>query len=173
MAADFAAVLDIVKTFVEIVAIVAAAVWGYYKFVKGRLFNPKAAVHIGGELLFVEDGDHIKVCVEVRNLGFTRLVLKIEYCALQVFVADSRPPVYFTDAVHWTHVATMPILRDHDWIEPSESVQEKELIALDRPVGLGVRVTANVSDGHALWRASTVFSKGPSNHQQKGDRRWE
>ncbi len=148
--------LDDIETVIKIVAILAAAIWAYCKFLKGRLFKHKLDIKVSGKLSSLEAGDHVLASIHIKNSGFTRVVFETECCLLRIFAPQDRPNLDFTDATIWRRVATVPILKDHKWIEPSEVIQEEQLIYCDCQVNVAVRLEVSLSDSKSLWRASTV-----------------
>ena len=78
--------LENVKILVETSAILAAGVWAYCKFVKGRLFQHKLDIELAGTFFNVASGDHIHACIHIKNAGFTRVNFDNEYCVLRIFI---------------------------------------------------------------------------------------
>lgn len=148
--------LDDIKTVIEIAAILAAGVWAYCKFIKGRLFKHKLEIKVSGKISSLKAGDHVLASINIENSGFTRILFESEYCVLRIFIPKDRPNQDFTDTAIWQRVATLAILEGHKWIEPSEVIQEEQLIYCDCPVNVAVRLEVSVSDSNNLWRASTV-----------------
>jgi len=151
--------LENVKILVEITAILTAGVWAYCKFVKGRLFRHKLDIELTGNFFNVASDDHIHACIYIKNAGFTRVNFDNEYCVLRIFIPKYRPKRHFTDAAIWHRVATISILNDHRWIEPSEVIREEELISLEQPIDVAVRLEVSISDSRSLWQASSVIVK--------------
>jgi hypothetical protein len=174
---DIKAILEIISALLQIFAILAAGVWAYYKFLKGRLFKHKLDIELSGTFFSLEAGDHVLASIHIKNSGFTRVDFKTECCVLRIFTPKDRPNLDFTDATIWRRIATVPILNDHKWIEPSGVIQEEELIYCDHPVNVAVRLEVSVSDSKSLWRASTVtvntHSKKDNERRSNHERRKE
>lgn len=169
--------LEDIKALLEIIAILAAGVWAYCSFFQGRLFQHKLDIKLSGTFFSLEAGDHVLASIHIRNSSFTRVVFETECCVLRIFTPRDRPNRDFTDSTIWRLIATVPILNDHKWIEPSEVIQEEELIYCDCPVNLAVRLEVSVSDSQSLWRTSTVtvntYSEKDNERRSNHERRRE
>ena len=66
--------VEIVSGFVTSLAIIVAAIWTYYRFVKGRLFSPKVEISLNHHVIDVDRNQNL-VSVEVvaKNIGSVRL----------------------------------------------------------------------------------------------------
>ena len=159
--------LQDIKTLLEIVAIAGAGIWAYLKFVRGRLFRHKLDLNVEGEFLTIDGSAHVLVRITIRNIGFTSVSFDTECCVLRVFAAEQRPYLDFTDAALWHRVATVPLLEDHNWIEPSEVLQEQELIHIHSEPTVAIRLVANVSDSRSLWGASAIAVRSGSPAERK------
>lgn len=163
--------LDDIKAILQITAILAAGVWAYYKFLKGRLFQHKLDTKLSGKFYSLEAGDYVLASIHIKNIGFTRVNFEAECCVLRVFTPRNCPNRDFTDAIIWDRIATVPILSDHKWLEPSEFIQEEKLIFCDCPVNVAVRLELSVSDYKILWRTSivTVNTNSENNAERKSN----
>jgi len=150
-------ILENLNTLLQILAILFAGIWAYYKFIRGRLFHHKLDLELKGEFFPAKPAGHVLAQITVSNSGFTRVDLETECCVLRIFVPKDRSFQDFTDASIWGRVATIPILADHGWVEPSERICEEELITLHCGPVFAVRLVLDVSDSRSLWRASTVL----------------
>ena len=62
-----------VAAVVQILAIVVAGAWAYYKFVRGRTFKPRAELDLDAHILEVEDEKAISLNVDFHNTGSIRI----------------------------------------------------------------------------------------------------
>lgn len=152
-------VLENLKTLLEIVAILAGGSFAYLKFVHGRLFHPKLDIEADGKEISVADKSQVLICVKVKNVGFSRVFLDEQMSVLRVFSEEERLNLDFTDAAMWRHIATVPVLRDHEYIYPLEVIREEELFCIDSKDKNCLRFEITVSSMERIWRASTIVTR--------------
>lgn len=66
-------------------AIVGAAVWGYFRFVRGRTFKRRLECEVTGEALRGGGQVHILVTASARNVGLSRVKIDLEQTGLRIF----------------------------------------------------------------------------------------
>jgi hypothetical protein len=125
--ADWQAWTTIVKDAVTAAGVVVGGVWAYYRFGKDRIYRPR--IEAGVHLRWVEaDGcpvAHLRI--SVRNAGNSVVYLGEEKCyfRLQLPADTTRPDRNEAERVQWTDLeGDYLVLREHDWIEPNETVVE-------------------------------------------------
>ena len=156
---SFTLVLDNLRTFLEIVAILAGGTFAYMKFVHGRLFQPKLDIEADGKEISVTGKSQVLVCVRVKNVGFSRVIIDEKTSVLRVFIEEERLNLDFTDAAMWRHIATVPLLKDHEYIDPLEVVREEDLFCINDKEQNCLRFEITVSSVGRIWRASTIVTR--------------
>jgi hypothetical protein len=152
-------VLSNLRTILEIVAILASGTFAYMKFVHGRLFQPKLDIEADGKEISVTGKSQVLICVRVKNVGFTRFFIDEQMSVIRVFVEEERLNLDFTDAAMWRHIATVPLLRDHEYIDPLEVVREEDLFCINIEEQNCLRFEITVSGVRRIWRASIIVTR--------------
>jgi len=94
----------------------ALAVAGYFKFLKGRTFQPRLALDLTASLVRMKGSQALHVEVVIKNEGYTGVVLDPRYSqCLDIFIADN--PVW-EDAISIDD----GVLLWHDGIRPHRQV---------------------------------------------------
>jgi hypothetical protein len=137
--AEKATLLDNVKTVVDIIgtAVTAAAVilggiWAYFKYVKGRTYRPRLGVGLAGQWRLVDGRRLLHAHITVENIGASKVTLLQRGTGLRVSVLAPDQPVAPASAA-WEHLRVFEILREHQWIEPGETVSDDLLLNLGIP----------------------------------------
>src|SRR5262245_25092379 len=105
-------------------AIIIGAVWAYYKFLRGRTFSHRAELSILGVLLEGHGRSGIRVRASVKNLGLTKLPLRLKIVRVLAIGEEGW------DDSEWRWVKSVPAFEAHDWLEPQEIVTDELLVPL-------------------------------------------
>jgi hypothetical protein len=122
-------VVDILGTAVTAAAVIIGGMWAYFKFVKGRTYRPRLEPSLSGRWQLI-DGQHLlRARITVQNIGASNVTLLQEGTGLRVSVLalDQPPPPTLTA---WDQLGTFPVLAEHEWIEPGETVADDLLLNL-------------------------------------------
>lgn len=170
-------VSDIARNIAQVLAILFGAAWAYFKFLRGRTFSYRADVKINAALYTFDDDLSLLVTATVTNSGLSRIPLPSNQAMILAnWLPTSRwgpgradwQPVLLPDDDGSSELI-LPILEEHQRIEPGESVVDEVLLVLpiDEDLGppLAFRVTVNVVSNrgllrreHTLWSASTIVA---------------
>jgi hypothetical protein len=134
------------QNLVAIAAIAGGAIWGYYKFVRGRTFHRRAEVDVDASLLASDEASAIRAKITLENTGGANIPLRAKAVKVLSYthrdVDENGRPV-------WRDVAIAPIFQDHGWLESQETITDEVLVPLlgekDQPANvLAFRVTCLV-----------------------------
>ena len=126
---DLKTVVDILGTLVTAAAVIIGGLWAYFRFVKDRVYRPRLEVGLFGQWRDVAGTPALHARVTVKNIGATDVELLQEGTALIVERMDAdqpRPPA----TTMWTPIHASAILKDHQWIEPNETISDDLLLRL-------------------------------------------
>lgn len=129
---DIKTVTTIISNTVTAAAILAGGIWAYFKYAKGRTFRPRVSVNMLGQWQAVNGRHLLQTRVTVKNVGASKIVLRQEGTGLKASTlgkAQPRPPA----SVKWDDQKVFTILKEHDWIEPGETVSDDLLLDLATP----------------------------------------
>lgn len=123
----------------------------YFNFFKGRTYRPRLETRVSGELCRQTTPQLIRAVVQVKNVGLGKVDIEQRGTALRILVFDDAA------ADEWRHVATLPLLTRHAWIEPSEVVEEQTVLPLKLSGVAAVRVESIITGRTTMWEASTII----------------
>jgi hypothetical protein len=155
-------------------ALLVGGVWAWFKFIRGRIFNPRITTELLGQW---RSTDEVKSRIEVRtqrppvpshvlhvrvrvtNISAAKVLLRQYYTALYVsFLSEHQPRLPGT--VEWeNHLATRTepsnqgafvIFKEHSWVEPDESITDDLLLELGRRPTT-VRLELYLAWNSSLW----------------------
>jgi hypothetical protein len=154
-------ILDSGEKGAKIAAIAAAAVVGYYKFIRGRVFRPRLEMTVSSSLLLVASQEYIKVVATLKNTGASRIIFDLPNSALRIF-AVPRLAKGIVDSVAWENIGTLDVSGRHSWIEPAETVYENWLIALPTTAtNPAFRSELRIAGKKTAWYADTIVERQP------------
>jgi hypothetical protein len=121
-------------------AIIAGGLWAYFNFAKGRTYKPRLSVEITGQWRSVNSQQVFQVRIRVTNIGASKVSLKQSGTGLRISL-PAKDQSNSPDSFSWEPVLTTPtdgqptqrtfvIFKDHEWIEPSETISEDLLLNL-------------------------------------------
>jgi hypothetical protein len=122
-------VIDILGTVVTAAAVILGGMWAYFKFVKGRTYRPRLGVRLAGQWRPVNGRQLLHARITVENIGASKVTLLQRGTGLRVSVLANDQPVA-PASVAWEHLKVFEILREHEWIEPGETVSDEVLLNL-------------------------------------------
>lgn len=143
---DLKTVVDIVGTVVTAAAVIIGAVWAYYRFVKDRTYRPRLEVTLAGQWLEVGAQSCLLARIHVKNIGASKVDLLQKGTGLRISTMGDVGP---NGRVEWTAGPVHPILENHKWIEPNETVSDDVLVTPSTDSGRPVLFEARL-----VWKWS-------------------
>lgn len=124
---EVATVAEIVGTLVTAIAIVIGAVWAYFKFIKNRTYRPRLEVTMSAERTDAAGSPLLLARVAVKNIGNSVVQLLQHGTGLRVSCFTDQQPLS-PETASWLSMRVYKILREHEWIEPGETISDDVLI---------------------------------------------
>jgi hypothetical protein len=181
--------IDAALHLVQAAAIVIGAVWAYYKFFKGRIFNRRAELTVSASLITTNPPHAIRAKATLKNAGGADVPLRAKILRVYLLKADD---IDEKGRLVWHDVAKAAVFADHDWLESQEQITDDVVIALPpnlqlEPTVIAVRVTCLVygaknrrlgrkQEGAVAWTDNCVIPMGelvPTPGAETGDEREE
>jgi hypothetical protein len=142
-------------------AVVAAGIWAYFKFVRGRTFAHRAEPGLSAQRLGSSEAEAIRAAVTLRNTGASDIPLRVKAVLVYGITADEwsggdRSP-------RWEQVAIEPVFEHHEKIEAQETIADEVLIPLpNHPAPLAYKVELVVLNerkkpGATQWTTAVVL----------------
>ena len=85
---DWTRTKDFAEAFANVtqsLALIAAGVWAYFKFAKGRTFQDRLNTTVSGKLVSIEESVFLIVTIQLQNVGLSRIGFDQEVSSLVVF----------------------------------------------------------------------------------------
>lgn len=155
-------VVDLFQSVVTTAAILAGAVWAYYKFVKGRTFKSSLDAGIVGEA--TRDGGDIYLLstLTVKNIGASKVDIKRRHTALRVLAASGDPSSGAFEVIEFEHLATKFALEFHSHLEPGETATDTHFFRVSDSGQVAFKLEAYVaSDKNDLWFGVGIVNLTP------------
>lgn len=146
-------ILDTIEKVVKIVAYVVGALWVYFNFFKGRIYKPRLESKLEGELIKQETTSLIKISIQVKNVGLSKVNIKQKGTALRLL---SYNPTNLNDP--WLHQRTISVLLNHEWIEPGEPIEEQVLIPLPDSKIIAARAELILVSTKTMWETVVILT---------------
>jgi hypothetical protein len=144
--------LETTETFLQIVAYLIGAGWVYFNFFKGRTYRPRLELKITGQLSRTTTPQFAVATLQVKNVGLSKVDVSQKGTAIRVLVFDP------TAQDQWKHIATVSLLQAHQWIEPSEALEEQSLVPMQLANVVAVRIEAIITGKETMWETFTIVT---------------
>lgn len=158
-------IVDVVSNIVTAIATILAGVWAYYRFVKGRVFEPRLILTAQARRLRIQATEFVLSTVELSNVGLSRIDLDTATVRLCSLSGDGVPDAVSVPERVW--LDTCQILLAHSWIESGEVLTEQNLLTLPAdhgsPILLDFRVVAQGVSFTATTIAEPAHAEAPNN----------
>ena len=112
-------IMSIISGVATTLATVFAGLWGYYRFVKGRVFEPRVSLAIVARCLRSDSMNYVACTMEVKNVGLSKVDIDKAHITLYLLSGEFER----------SHLVTRKVLVAHAWLEPGATLNEQEVIA--------------------------------------------
>jgi hypothetical protein len=144
-----------INALVQTAAIIVGGIWAYLKFAKGRTFRPRLEPTISGKT-FINDGYiYLFVKTMLKNVGGSRVDIEQEGTGLRILTASTDEPETVLSS-DWQSTASFDVFKDHEWIEPGETISEERLIAIKKDHWIALRLELQIHSKKVVWHAMTI-----------------
>lgn len=152
---------------VQIAAIIVGAIAAYIKWFRGRLYRTRLEVSVSGS--FVETSpSQLLATARAKNVGLSKVLIKQEGSGLRIFSPITTKPISEVLSVEWKREGTFQIFQEHEWIESSETIESRLLIALPDGQPRTYRLELLLASGKNVWKATGIANPAkPMNNSQK------
>jgi hypothetical protein len=116
---------------VQILAIVTAAVWTYYHFIKGRTFHSRLNLDLTLEAIPSElERTFLKIGIRAKNVGPSRITFSNDESVL--YVMSGKSIKEHSTEIRWLEdiKVSLPLLTEHTWVESGEEIYEERLVCM-------------------------------------------
>jgi hypothetical protein len=156
---DVKTATEVVSNVVTSGAVVIGGIWAYFKFIRGRVFARRAELDVSPALERTAGSLYLLIKVTLTNTGLSRLPLNENLKVVRLSgitgQADSHP-----SAAEWERILSLPILKDHAWLEAQETVTDTVVYSLGRSDGMNARHTAYQVEAMAATPRRMITRRG-------------
>lgn len=146
-------ILDTIEKLFRIAAYIIGALWVYFNFWKGRTYRPRIEPMITGQILNHQRSKLVKIVINLKNVGLSKVDVKKKGTALRLLSYDS---LNINDP--WKHQRTISILSAHEWIEPGETVGEQFLIPVTGTNLIAVKAEVILVSKKTMWESAIILT---------------
>ncbi|MEV0566095.1 hypothetical protein [Dactylosporangium sp. NPDC050588] len=155
----FSTVAQAAGSVVTALALIVGGTWAYFKFAKGRTFQPRLQVTLTGQWIRVAGKDVLQVNATATNIGSSMIAIRQQGTGLMVNRLSAEqpdPPA----SVEWERIGGVhELFADHSWIEPSESVTDELLLSLGLATPTTVRIVSRVVCERRRKKNVVIFAR--------------
>jgi hypothetical protein len=144
-------------TLVQLTALIAAGLWAYMKFVKGRMFYPRLEVSVSGSAVLREGRTTLMAALKIKNVGLSRVDIRQEGTALRVHSANEVMPTAIVNP-NWSRLGTFSVFERHGWVEPGETIDENRLLIVPGANDRDYLLELNIGAGKLVWTATSIVA---------------
>ncbi len=145
--------LNIVETIFKILAYILGSLWVYYNYFQGRMHKPRLEIKLTGGKLGEPFDKLVKLVVQAKNVGLSKIELKDEGTGIRIFMFDATKEVD-----NWVHVGTYPILTPyHHWVEPGETIEDSILITVEPGGYAAIKANLNLNSSKVTWKVAAIL----------------
>ena len=157
-------ITDTLAKVVQILAIIMAGGWGYFKVIKGRTYQETLIPTVSGKLLTIDSQTYLVVHIGVKNVGQSVVEFAPDASVLRVF-EYTRSTSSETMTVNDVKLAQFVAL-DELSIEPNEVIENMRFMSIPIEVRLGLRLEMEIISNHRKkykWRSTSLVEKSTAN----------
>ena len=170
---------DLLSKTVFVIVPVATAIWGYYKFVRGRTFRRRLTTEVSGSVSRDAPGAtlYLFATLKIENVGLSRFEVLQESTALGVLTHALRPAGQPTQPRRgeWEELGFWRVFEDQEALEPGESASEEVLLEVPDAGYAALRLELWIhSPDEVPWKGTAVVNllpgadNGPEGSPEEG-----
>ena len=156
-------ITDTLAKATQILAIIVAGGWGYFKFIKGRTYQESLILIVSGRLLTIDSQTYLTVNISVKNVGQSLVEFARDASSLTIFGYTNPPPSAIMP-VKDDELAQFVALYELS-IEPNEIIENMHFMSMPIEARLGFRLELRIISNHRKkysWKTSFIVERSPS-----------
>jgi hypothetical protein len=120
--------LDIVDIALKGLGLVVGAAWTVLTYLRGRTFKRRLEPVILGSIYSSRGAVCLSITAKLKNVGLTKIPITQRGTGIRILTYQAEPGT--SGAIDPTHIATLEVFRQHDWIEPGEQIEDSSVYLL-------------------------------------------
>ncbi|WP_066364315.1 hypothetical protein [Herbidospora mongoliensis] len=163
---DAPTVVETAQTVTTTVAVLIGGGWAYFKFVRGRVFAPRAELTARASLFTGPEGTLVVGTVTLTNRGITRVRLEPDGKVVRVHAGTITDRTAVSPPAE-RYLGIARLFDRHSWVEGQETMAEEITFFVPAGDWVSLRVDAEVFASRRRWRrrgvrwAASVVVPGP------------
>jgi hypothetical protein len=149
-------VSNIIQSIFTIIALIVGAIWTYFTFVKGRALTPRLEPKLSLKTFTTGNQKYLVATIQLKNAGSTKVDIVQEGTILGVFSYEPIPTTAEVESIEWSKYKASPILKDHYWIEPGETLEEPVLFTLPVTNLAIYKVLLRINSKKTTWTIEAI-----------------
>jgi len=149
-------IFEVVQSVCTIAAILVGASWAYFNYFKGRTYRPRLEPKIAGKLSVNDGINYLATTAQLKNVGLSRIKIKQEGTALQVFSYSVETPISKAHQLKQEYLAIFSVFDVHGWIEPGEVIEDQNLIVFPNGAQPAIRPELRIVSEGIEWNTATI-----------------
>jgi hypothetical protein len=141
----------------QITAVVVGGAWAYVKFFRGRVFRPRAELHITASLAPLGADSALLAQLSMKNEGLSRIILQPDLAMVKLDVLRAKRCQSGANPAWDEDVMVSPVFRAHSWLEPGETLAEELIIAPPEAEAVAYRLRPWVRSPRRLHRDGVAW----------------
>jgi len=142
------------------VGLIAAGVWAYFKFIKGRTFQETLIPIVSARLVLIDEYALLIVTTQINNVGSSKVTFDEKASTLTIFEYIPPKPEEIVNVID-DRLTSFPVFEDEKrHLEPNETIKHQRLLALADLSKIAYRLELEISsDSGYKWRTMTIVDK--------------
>jgi hypothetical protein len=147
--------LESVHQVVDIAAVFAAGLWGWYHYFRGRTFRARLEVSVDGALVRIGPNVYVVATAALHNVGLGKVTVARDGTGIAFSAFDGQP---LATVILWTPVGTVDVFANDQWVEPGETLSDQIMLKVPDDT-VAVRAQLRVVCGALTWRAERIMTE--------------
>jgi hypothetical protein len=139
--------------------LIAAGVWAYFKFIKGRTFQETLIPIVSGRLVLIDQYALLIVTMEIKNVGSSKVIFNQELSVLTIFEYVPPHPQQIITVIDNPLTSLPAFVDEKSFLEPNESIKTQRLLALPNLSRIAYRLELEItSDSGYEWQTISIVN---------------
>jgi len=154
---DWQKALEMAERISKILAIIAAGIWAYYHYFRGRIYKPRLELKVSGRLTPRKGGRYLLATVQIKNVGLSKVELKQRGTGLRIISIEEHVKEAKENGLKEKRLKTFPVFEHHKWIESGERITDQRFFGIPEGERIGLKLELRAVVGGIAWRDTKII----------------
>lgn len=164
---DWDTVFGIAQKTLTILGMIAGAIWTYFHYFRGRTYRPRLETSVAGQIIKQNETLFLVTKLKIKNVGLSKIDLEQSGTGMRIIGIESQDKVQKITKYQGVRLKTVPILENHSWIEPGETIDDVHTFILPKEEFFSIKLDVRLITKGIAWRFSSVEQINESNNLVK------